>query len=119
MSAFGDKAPVLSGLSPRGEFDPAQGRLPSREVRLKHASDPSSDRSHSAVLLVGHGRTFTWLREKANPPGVNFSVALAETAEGRSESIAGLLGSRSTGRQRYPRESEQQKHKQGEPIHAA
>ena len=113
MFAFGYKAPALS------PFDPAQGRLPSRLVRFNDASDPSCDRSHSAVLLVGHGPHFDLAPGEGKPPGVNFSVALAENADGRSESIAGLLVSRSTGQQRCPRGSEQQKHKQGVPIHAA
>ena len=100
-SAFGDKTPALSGLSSRGEFDPAQGRVPSREVRFKSASDPSSDRSHSAVLLVSHGPHFHLAPGENNPPGVDFSVALAD-ADGRSEAIAGLLVSRSIGQQRCP-----------------
>ncbi len=76
MSAFGDKAPALSGLSPRGEFDPAQGRLPSREVRFKTASDPSCDRSHSAVLLVGHGPHFHLAPGVRQPSRSRFCVAI-------------------------------------------
>ena len=76
MFAFGYKAPALS------PFDPAQGRLPSRLVRFNDASDPSCDRSHSAVLLVGHGPHFDWLREKASLPESISPLPLQKTLTG-------------------------------------